>query len=163
MGKQGLAFRGTHENIGKSAQKCNPGNFLVIVQKIAHHNPALRDHIEAPLRKDVSYLGPKSQNELIEIIGKKCIQERFVKEMKAAKYHSILADEVTSSNKEILSVVARYLNEEKDVREVFLDFLNLDRITGEHIGKRLLQFYQNGVDVGSCRGRCYEGASSIQS
>ena len=73
--------------------------------------------------------------------------------MKAAKYHSILTDEVTSSNQEILSVVARYLNEEKDIREVFLDFLNLDRITGEHIGKRLLQFYQeNGVDVGSCRG-----------
>ena len=83
--------------------------------------------------------------------------------MKAAKYHSILTDEVTSSNQEILSVVARYLNEEKDIREVFLDFLNLDRITGEHIGKRLLQFYQNGVDVGSCRGQCYDGASSMQS
>ena len=82
MRKQRLAFRVTHENIGESAQKSNPGNFLTIVQEIAHHNPALRDHIEAPLRKDVSYLGPKSQNELIEIIGKKCIQERLVKEMK---------------------------------------------------------------------------------
>ena len=59
MGKQGLAFRGTHENIGESAQKGNPGNFLAIVQEIAHHNPALIGHIEAPLRKDVSYLGPK--------------------------------------------------------------------------------------------------------
>ena len=84
--------------------------------------------------------------------------------MKAAKYHSILADEVTSSNQEILSVVARYLNEEKDIREVFLDFLNIDRITGEHIGKRLLQFYQeNGVDVGSCRGQCYGRTSNMQS
>ena len=84
--------------------------------------------------------------------------------MKAAKYHSILADEVTSSNQEILSVVARYLNEEKDIREVFLDFLNLNRITGEHTGKRLLQFYQeNGVDVGSCRGQCYDEASNMQS
>ena len=98
MGKQGLAFRGTHENIGESAQKRNPGNFLAIVQEIAHHNSALTDHIEAPFCKDVSYLGLNSQNELIEIIGKKCIQERLVKEMKAAKYHSILVDEVTSSN-----------------------------------------------------------------
>ena len=61
-------------------------------------------------------------------------------------------------------MVGRYLNEEKDIREVFLDFLNLDRITGEHIGNRLLQFYQeNGVDVGSCRGQCYDGASNMQS
>ena len=77
---------------------------------------------------------------------------------------SILADQVTSSNQEILSVVARYLNGEKDIRKVFLDFLNLYGITGEHIGKRLLQFYQeNGVDVGSCRGQCYDGASNMQS
>ena len=75
MRNQRLAFRGTHENIGESAQKSNPGNFLAIVQEIAHHNPALKDHIEAPLRKDVSYMGPKSQNELIKIIGKNYIQE----------------------------------------------------------------------------------------
>ena len=84
--------------------------------------------------------------------------------MKAAKYHSILADEVTSSNQEILSVAARYLNEENDIRKVLLDFLNLARITDEHIGKRLLQFYQeNGADVGSYRGQCYDGASNMQS
>ena len=59
MGKQGLAFRGTHENIGESAQKGNPGKFLAIAQKIAHHNPALRDHIEAPLRKMSVIWGPK--------------------------------------------------------------------------------------------------------
>ena len=77
---------------------------------------------------------------------------------------SVLADKVTSSNQEIFSVVARYLNGEKDIRKVFLDFLNLYGITGEHIGKRLLQFYQeNGVDVGSCRGQCYDGASNMQS
>ena len=122
MGKQGLAFRGTHENIGESAQKRNPGNFLAIAQEIAHHNLALRDYIEAPFRKDVNFLRLKTQNELIEIIGTKCIQERLVKEMRAAKYHSILVDEVTSSNQEFLSVVARHLNEEKDIREVFLDF-----------------------------------------
>ena len=77
---------------------------------------------------------------------------------------SILADEVISSNQKILSVVARYLNGERDTRKVFLDFLNLDRITSEHIGKRLLQFCQeNGVDIASCRGQCYDGASNMQS
>ena len=60
MEKQGLTFHGTHENIGESAQKSDPENFLAIVQEIAHHNLALRDHIEAPLRKDVNYLEPKS-------------------------------------------------------------------------------------------------------
>ena len=99
MGKQRLEFRGTHGKIGESAQKGNPGNFLGIVWEIAYHNSALRNHIEAPLRKDVSYLGSKSQNELIGIIGKKCIHKQFVKEMEAAKYHSILADEVQVQTK----------------------------------------------------------------
>ena len=57
MGKQGLEFRGTHGKIGKSTHKDNPGNFLAIAQEIAHHNPELGNHIESPLRKDVSYLG----------------------------------------------------------------------------------------------------------
>ena len=43
-----------------------------------------------------------SQNEVIEIIGKHIIQERFIEIIKHAQYHFLLADEVNSSNDEIL-------------------------------------------------------------
>ena len=82
------------------------------------------------------------------------MHSRATSEMRTAKHHSISADKVTSSNQKILSVCMQYVNEESNIREVFLDFLNLDRITGESIGKRLLRFYKdNAIDTSSCRGQ----------
>ena len=69
-------------------------------------------------------MSPTSQNELIEIIGKRIIQKKFIEEIKDAQYHSVLADEVTSSNNKVLSICIRFVSKEKQVREVFLDFLS---------------------------------------
>ena len=57
-----------------------------------------------------------------------------MEEIKDALYHSALADEVTSSNDEILSICMHYVNKEKQLRQVLLDFLSFERITGECIG-----------------------------
>ena len=85
-----------------------------------------------------------SQNEVIEIIGKHIIQEII----KHAQYHFLLADEVNSSNDEILSVCMRYVNKEKQIRELLLDFLSLERITGECIGQTRLKFYEeNDINI----------------
>ena len=131
IGKQGIAYRGTEEKADDSDTAGNPGNFLAIVREIANYYPLLHEHVFTPLRKDVSYMSPTSQNELIEIIGKRIIQKKFIEEIKDAQYHSVLADEVTNSNNEILSICIRYVNKEKQIREVFLGFLSLERITGE--------------------------------
>ena len=72
LGKQGLALRGHRE---RSYASHKQGNLLTLVHEIAHYYPLLKNHLEDSLRKDVKYLGPKSQNELIDIIGKKLIQE----------------------------------------------------------------------------------------
>ena len=112
----------------------NPGNFLAIVREIANYYPLLHEHVFTPLRKHVLYMSATSQNELIEIIGKRIIRKKFIEEIKDAQYHSVLADEVTNSNNEILSICIRYVNKEKQIREVFLDFLSLETITGECIG-----------------------------
>ena len=85
-------------------------------------------------------MSPTSQNELLEITGKGIIQKRFIEEIKDARHHSVLADEVTSSNDEILSICMRYVNKEKQIREMFLNFLSLERITGECIGQTILKF-----------------------
>ena len=58
-------------------------------------------------------MNPTSQNKLIEIIGKQIIQKRFIQEIKDAQYHSVSADEITSSNDQILSICMRHLNKEK--------------------------------------------------
>ena len=49
-------------------------------------------------------MSPTNQKELIEITGKHVIQKKFIEEIKDAQYHSVLADEVTSSNDKVLSI-----------------------------------------------------------
>ena len=91
-----------------------------------------------PLRNDVTYLSPQSQNEMIEVIGKKMIQKRIIDEIKVARFHLISADEVIASNDEILSINMRYVDDNKDIFEVFMEFAGLKRITEEAIGGELL-------------------------
>ena len=56
-----------------------------------------------------------------------------------------------------------YLDEFQNIREVFIGFLNLERITGEHTGEATLKFYRIlDLDVKECKGQCYDGAANIQ-
>ena len=80
LGKQGLALRG-HREGPKAAAGKNQGNFLALVCEIAHDYPLLKKYLEDPLHKDVTYLSPKSQNELIDIIGIRIIHKKLVDEI----------------------------------------------------------------------------------
>ena len=73
--KQGLALRDHGESSDGSH---NQGNFLILVHEITHYCTLLKNNLEDSLRKDVKHLGPKSQNEFIDIIGKKLIQRRRI-------------------------------------------------------------------------------------
>ena len=56
-----------------------------------------------------------------------------------------MADEITSMNDRLLSIFyfSWYVDGQKDIREIFLQFLELERITGSHIGATLLSFYKS--------------------
>ena len=86
LGKQGLALSGHRESSDASH---NQGNFLNLVHEIAHYYPVLKNHLEDSLRKDVKYLGPKSQNQLTDIIVKKLIQRRIIEETTEVGVHSL--------------------------------------------------------------------------
>ena len=78
--------------------------------------------------------------------------------------HSFSAGEVTASNDELLSICLRYVNKQFEICEVFIMFVELERITGEYIAKALLKFYKDaGINVTECKGQCYDGASNMQS
>ena len=45
-----------------------------------------------------------------------------------------------------------------------MQFVELERITGECVGKALLKFYEDvGVNVKEYKGQCYDGAVNMQS
>ena len=127
-GRQGLALRGHKETLQESDENQNFGNFLTYLKELQNYCPELKEHLEAPQSKSVTYLSPTSQIEMI--IGKKIILIDVVEEI---KNHSVSADEVTSSNDEILSLCFRYVDENMEIQEKFATFLDLERLTGEHI------------------------------
>ena len=84
---------------------------------------------------------------LTRVIGNN-IQTTIINEVKQAKCYSIIGDEVTdAANKEELSLVLRYVFNEK-INEVFVDFIEVERITGEVLGKAILQWLRShGISV----------------
>ena len=82
------------------------------------------------------------------MMGKHIILKHIVEEMKAAKFYTVLADEVTSHNVEHLAQGARFVDSHMDIREEFLTFLSLQRITGEQIADEIITFLtENGIPV----------------
>ena len=152
IGKQGIALRGHSEELDDAKPDNNPDNFSFILTDVAHYYSVLQEHLEEPFRKDVAYLSLTSQNEMIDIIGKNFIQATLLDGVKRDGMHSVSANEVTSSSDEILSICIRYLDKFQNIREVFIGFLNLERITGEHTGEAILK-YCHRQDVKECKGQ----------
>ena len=129
-GKQGIALRGRHNEESESGYS-NPGNFIALLEIFALEDPTLRDHMKKPLLKNATYIHHRSQNEMIEVIGKHIIQQDLIDEIKTAKFHTLICDEVTLSNEEVLSLCVRFVDSKKQIREKFIEFIDVDRITGE--------------------------------
>ena len=57
-----------------------------------------------------------------------------------------------------------YVNKEKQIREMFLDFLSLEIITGKCIGQTKLKFYEEkDINILDGRRQCCGGAHNMQS
>ena len=76
------------------------------------------------------------QNEIIDIIGNK-IKRSIVEEVKQARFYSIMLDEVTSHDHELMPLCIRFVDANKDVREEFIQFSAVPRVTGEAIASQV--------------------------
>ena len=126
----------------------------------AETDPTLANHLkESP--RNARYTSKGIQNELIEVVGN-TIQLDIISEVQAAQYYSIVADEVTDvSNKEELSLVLRYMFND-EIKEVFVDFIQVERITGEVLGRTIIEWLSNhNLSLSNMRGQCYDGASNM--
>ena len=133
--RQCIALRGDKENLNTPG---NPGNFLARLKTLGNYDPVLKNHLESPEMKNVTYMSPKTQNELLDIMAKDIILSDLISEIKGAKLYSIMADEVTSHNTEQLPLCVRFVDSESNIREEFLQFAQVARITGIHLSKAIL-------------------------
>ena len=97
-------------------------------------------------------------------MGKHIILKQILKEVKAAKFYTLEADEVTSHNVEHLVLCTQFVDSHKYIRKEFLTFLPLQRISGEQIDGDIIAFLtENNIPVTYIyiQGQGYDDASSI--
>lgn len=113
--RQGLPFRGDGDE--------SSGNFVQIVQLLSRHNPSMKRWLNGvSLRPyQVTYLGPRSQNEFIEILGNEA-RALIINEIKEASFFSVMADTTPDiSHKDCLAVCVRYANSKGQAVERLLE------------------------------------------
>ena len=74
------------------------------------------------------------------VLEKNTIQEDILSEMWKRKFHAVMADEVTSYKKNIVIMYAICWYW-KNIGEECIEFLTLERITGEELAKSLGEIY----------------------
>ena len=159
-GKQCIAIRGDSESLAD--ENVNPGNFLSVLKLVARHNEVLASHLSQPAMKNATMISPRIQNEILEIIAQHYIVRDLAEEVRKAKYYSILADEVTSSNTEVLALCLRFVDTKSQIREEFLCFTKVERITGEVLAESIMSTLESkGLELKNIRGQGYDGASNM--
>lgn len=160
LAKQGLPFRGDVENVETAK---NPGNFLALMKLFAETDPVLHDHVYKRRAKNVTYLSPKSQNDIISVIGYDVVRANIVEEIQKAGFFSVLADEVSSHNVEHMPICLRFVDERCDTREDFVAFVRLDRVRATDITKAIVATIEElGLSLNELRGQGYDGAATMK-
>lgn len=156
LARQGLAFRGTGDD--------KDGNFFQLVQLVGRHNPVLQKWLkDKDIRPyKVSYLSPQTQNEFIQLLSEQ-IRQKVQEEIQEAKFFSVLADTTPdASNKDMLSIVIRTVDENGIPRERLLSMIEATDKTGAGIANLIIQnLKQNGLNTDYLAFQSYDFASAM--
>ena len=90
LAERGLPFRGSNEVFNSS----NNGNYLGVLELIAHFDPFIKDHINTYANKgrgNASYLSKTICEEVIDLMSTKILRH-IIEEVKEAKYWGLIVD-----------------------------------------------------------------------
>lgn len=145
LAEQNQALRGT-SNVPFDDRN---GNFLSLVELMGQFKSVLNEHLKRIKNKEmkVHYLIPTIQNEIINLVGEKIIEE-IMRRVKLAKYYSVIMDCTPDlSHKERLSLVLRIVNCETSVgaaiSEHFVGFFDVKDTTGRGLTETLVGSISN--------------------
>ena len=131
LGKQGLAFRGHRDDkiVLLEHSVVESENHIELVYFRAETDTVLAKHLNnAP--KNAKYTSKTIQNQMIYMVANK-IRSEIINYILSAQFYSIIADELSDiSNKEQVSLPFQYVLD-GTVKEVFADFVEVERITGK--------------------------------
>ena len=160
-GRNNIALRGPRDDDPQNASLS--GNFQALLEfRIDSGDQTLQHHLKTAPR-NATYISKTIQNEMITTVGA-IIVNNLSQEIRDSKYFSIMSDEAADiSNKENLSVVIRFLDSTKTVREEFVGFyLCEDGTTGAAIKDLIIGAVADlGLSMDDCHGQCYDGAGNM--
>jgi len=88
--------------------------------------------------KRYKYTSPVIQNEIIQVCNT-ILLRKIVNKVNKSKCFSVLADETTDiSTKEQLSICVRYIDEQNMLHEDFLQFFEIESLTGDALANSIL-------------------------
>ena len=167
-GRQGLALRGHRDDRIYQPTPGNysieqTGNFVELLNfRIRGGDKFLEEHL-SKCPDNSTYISKTTQNEIINCCGE-VITKKIVNQIKNNKFFSVIADELLDcSNKEQLSLVIRYVDDNNNIREDFLKFLHCESgLTGLDLSELVLEALDDlTLDFDYCRGQAYDGAGNV--
>ena len=187
--RQNIAFRGHRGESGSvNAEGLEPvendGNFRALLRyRIRGGDMMLQAHVQTA-KANVTYQSPDIQNAIISSAGE-LVKDAVLRRIRQARFWALVADETTDRhNREQLAVVIRYLLPDEygvwhcyedpiAIVDVFSNimasndqsFVNSEiRLSGIAIGETLLRIVsQLGLNLSTCVGQGYDGASALSS
>ena len=159
--KNNIALRGPRDDDPQNASLS--GNFQALLEfRIDSGDQTVQHHLETAPR-NATYISKTIQSEMITTVGA-IIVNNLSQEIRDNKYFSIMSDKADDiSNKENLSVMIRFLDSTKTVREEFVRFyLCEDGRTEAAINDLIIGAVADlGLSMDDCRGQCYDGAGNM--
>ena len=128
LAQHNIALRGTagHESLGDPKN----GPFLGLVELLGKYDPVMEEHVKKIQNAEIHdhYLGKTIQNELIELVANK-ILNNICEAVNKCKYFLIILDCTPDvSHQEQMTIVIRYvdvLNNTPCIKEHFVGFVNV--------------------------------------
>jgi len=103
----------------------------------AKGDDCLRTVLEGSGKRN-KYTSPVIQNEIIQVCNT-ILLRKIVNKVNKSKCFSVLADERTDiSTKEQLSISVRYIDEQNMLHEDFLQFFEIESLTGDALANSIL-------------------------
>ena len=142
----------------------NYGNFWALLQfRVDAGDKILQEHLSTA-SCNALYTSSTIQNQIIAIICSE-LQQKIFEKVRKAKWFTLIADEVTDvSNKELLSIALRYIDDETGLtREDFVSFLECETgISGHCLAQKITTSLRSyGLDLTNLHGQAYDGAGNM--
>ena len=151
LARQGLALCGSGDD--------SDSNLVQLLHLRAEDFSPISRYLE---RKQLKYISHEVQNEFLSIMALQVLRE-IASSLQSAVFHTVMVDETTDmSNQEQVVLVFRWVDNDLASHEEFVGLYQTDSITSDAlvavIKDTLLRMQ---LKMETCRGQCYDGASSM--